>query len=132
MNGGGDSPVSSTRQALWRPVEGSEGVFALVNESGQLIVFGSQSDLPTTDPEDLAQIYKQNGEVHIAENVWDTPWYDNDVSTIWGAEKCVGTYYNGWHMEFTLPAKNGLTSVEYVIDVDQGLPLTPSVDEVYE
>lgn len=131
LSGGGDSPVSSTRKALWRPVEGLDGVFGLVNESGQLIVYGSQADLPTTDPEDLGQVYKQNGEIKGAENKWDTPWYENDVSTIWGAEKCVGSYINSSTIEFTLPAKNGMTSVEYEMNVDEGVPLTPEVDEVY-
>lgn len=113
-------------------MEGLDEVYALVNESGQLIVFGSQRDLPTTNPADLGQVYKMGGQIHAAENIEDTPWISNDISTIWGAEKCVGTYNNVASMEFTLPAKNGLTSVQYEMDVDESLPLTPTVDEVYE
>lgn len=128
MNGGGESPAPSTRKAFWRQV--NDGLYALVNEQGRVIVYGAADYIDEAAPEDLAEVYMNNDQIAAAESLIESPLYTTGVLDSWGVEKVEGVYNNGGSFELTMPATEDVAPLTYSMDLwaDPAQPLTPSVE----
>lgn len=133
MIGGGESPAPSTRKAYWRVVPDREGS-VLVNELGQIIVFGDPATISEYGPEAGSTVQRIDDRVTASQELTESILYDSVAWTTWGREIVNGQYNMGNSFEFTLPTSGASNEQTYQMELNEEpiIPLTPNVSDYIE
>lgn len=106
----------------------------LVNEHGQIILFGTQEQLDSYDDADLATVEKEGEQITGVENLTESHLYGTEAWSSWGHERVLGVYMNGASVELTLPALDGAAAITYSMDywADPIIAFNPVADNFNE